>query len=171
MATGNILAYLTPPANEPPSSSYALASTLVAATGVRPVLKFSDASDLAAVFTFTMPDAYDGTSSLVVEVGGCIDGANTGTKAVRIGVSVERIQSTDSLAAGGNDFAAEQTSNVTVNNTANAYFEGSVTLTNAQADGVQSGDLCRVRVRRIGSNGADDATGNFLMVGGHVRQA
>lgn len=170
MATGNILAHFSPLAYEPPASTYAKIDTIVAIAGVRPVLKYATAD--VAIWAFTVPDSYDGSSGLTLTIEGAMDSANTGTKVVDMRGAFERSTGTSTIDAtgGGLDFGGtEQASSITVNNTANGRFSGTITFTNAQAAAIQPRDVVRLKLRRVSTN--DTATGNFLLTAANLKQS
>lgn len=166
MGSGDSIAGFEPFENVPPSTNYALPDLIDAVTGVRPVLDFSTSADKVAIFNGRIPRHYDG-GGLTLKIEGAIDTANTGTKVVRISASFERVTTSDDLDAGGSDFASAQTSEITVNNTANAMFSGTIAFTDgAQMDSLAAGDKFRLRITRHNSGlTGTNATGDFQLLG------
>ncbi len=106
---------------------------------------------------------YDGTSAIDMKVSGSMDSANTGTKKVRIDIKIMRLSDGQDMSADG--FAAAQSASITVNNSANHKFTGTVAFTNAQFDGVQGDEWYMAHIQRDHDHADDDATGDFQFIG------
>lgn len=134
--------------------------TIAADDGVRPCMDF-DSSTSQYADCELCADGY-ASGGLTVEVSGAMDSANTGTKVVGVTVYIERVASGDDLGSGGSDFAAGVTAEITVDNTADNEFSGSVSLTDgAQVDSLADGDDFRIRIERktsglTGTNASGD---------------
>lgn len=109
-----------------------------------------------------MPGQYDGSSSIDVVIRGSMDSANTGTKQIRLDVKISRLNAGQDLGADG--FASIQSVSVTVDNTADNIFSGTVTFTNAQFDGVQPNEGFLLHIQRDHDQADDDATGDFQLL-------
>lgn len=128
-----------------------------------PVLDFDSAQTEEAVGVGYLEGQYDGSGAIDVIVRGAMDSANTGTKKVRIDIKIMRLNVGQSIAADG--FAAAQSVSITVDNTANEIFEGTVAFTNAQFDGVQGGEWFAIHIQRDHDHADDDATGDYQFIG------
>ena len=163
MASGDSLHVFKPGAAEPPPSNHAPFTAIVTDTGQRPTLLYDDGTAETGIWSSSLNRAYDG-GGLTVSVRGSMAGANTGTKKVRIEVAIERVIDGDNLGTGGSDFAAAQSVSITVNNTAELYFTGTVTFTSgAQMDSLLKGDSFRAKVARAPGHADDDAVGDYQL--------
>lgn len=165
MASGNTLATFYPADNEPPSSSYA---TLDTRNG-HPTLDFDDsAASEAAIFSFVLPRNYAG-GGITVYLHWSATSATTGN--VMWQTSFERIgngsQDTDSDGfATAVTWSAAGTSgtsgNITISN--QAHTDG------AQIDSIAVGELCRIKVERLGSNASDTMTGDAELMAVELKE-
>ena len=135
------------------------------ASGARPYLAFDAAADEAVYFTFIAPQGI--TTPLAAIITFAMASATTGN--IIADATLEAItdgDSTDTDAAESLDTA--NTSGATaVPATAGLIDQLSITLTNN--DTITAGDYCRLRIRRVGSNGSDTATGDLLMFAVELR--
>jgi hypothetical protein len=163
MASGDTNSAWTVYANEPPTSNVATRAQLVP-TGdrARPVLVFASTGSPEAVFSGKLLNY--GNSGVTVRIHGAMDGANTGTKVVRMEAAFERLPSGEAL--GGNGFASAVAAESTVDNTANNLFIASINLSNgAQIDSTVNDDWFRLRIARLNSGlTGDNASGNFRVL-------
>jgi hypothetical protein len=153
-----------PAQNEPPTTNPATFTAVAAATGLRPYLEFDGTTDETAIMTGVLRNYRGG--GVTVSFKGTMDGANTGTKVVKLAAAFELVQSGDVLGAGGNDFASSQTVEIVVNNTAGTMFEGTIAFSNgAQMDSVVTGSLFRFKITRNNSGlSGTNATGRYRML-------
>lgn len=153
---------------EPPSTLYAPLGFLAAATGLRPYRSFDGTTNWSMIWTGIMPGNYNAVSTKV-RVWGTMSAGNAGTKVIKLEAQFERCESGVVLGAAGNDFAAAQSSETTVNNTAGTEFICDVSFTaGAQMDSVVAGDLFRLRVVRNNTTSGTNATGAFRMLAAAV---
>jgi hypothetical protein len=153
-----------PAQNEPPLTDPATFTTIVAATGSRPLLEFDGTTDESGVMSGILRNYRGG--GVTVTFRGTMDTANAGTKVVKLACSFEKVQSGDVLGAGGNDFAAAETVEITVNNTAGTMFEGTLAFTNgAQMDSLVTGNSFRFKITRNNAGLAGtNATGRYQLM-------
>ena len=125
----------------------------------RPGLEFPDGSDESAAVSAArpVPSQYDGSNNLAVDIyyyGDAVGGGNT----VDWEVCFEAITESDAhdLHASADYFAAVQSVTDTVDATAGELNVARIVFSNAQADGVQPGDLYRLCVRRDSDDASND---------------
>jgi hypothetical protein len=163
MASGDILAAWTMLGNDPPAANAAL-PTRIAVTGSRNrfALQFASTGSPEASLEGPLIN-YDG-GGVTVRIHGAMDGANTGTKVVRMEAAFERMVGAKVLTA--DDFAAAQVAESTVDNTSNARFTASVNFSNgSQMGSVANKEWFRLRFARINSGLAgDNASGVFNVI-------
>jgi len=160
------IGYCTPGGAETKTSTFPAPGRTSDASGARPYLAFDAATDEAAYWTLRAPQGLTGTMTLIIDY----IMASATANAVRWGGSVEAITDGDSTDLdAGESIDTENTADVTVPGTAGFIDQASITLTNQ--DSVAAGDYIRIRIRRVGSNGADTATGDALMLGAELRDA
>lgn len=142
-----------------PSSSPAAASS----RNGHPIIAFDDTIAENVLYNSSVPGNYN-NQDINFDIDWVAESATTG--GVTWGVEVER------NAPGGTDidspsFAAQQTGTSTTNGTSGVITRTTITLTQAQADGVESLDLYRLRLQRVTSDGGDDMVGDaeILYVG------
>lgn len=158
---GDTLLILTPLCNEPPASNPA---TLDLRNG-HPVLDFDDTTNESAVFTAVMPRHYSG-GNLAVHLHFAMTSAVADT--VDWDVAFERIG--EVLDIDGDSFAAVQSSDDTpVSATCGIVSIADIAFSNAQADGVQVGEMFRVKVTRDAAS--DDAAGDAELLAVEIRDA
>jgi hypothetical protein len=148
--------------NQPPSTAFATLDTR--GTGIA-VLDFDDTAATAesAVFVGVMPEAASLGSGLIVSLRWMATTATSGD--VRWSVAWEK--SNTDLDSDSFDTATAATA--TTNGTS-----GIVTVTNITCttiDSLAAGDLFRLRVQRIGGDGADTMTGDAELIAVEVRSA
>jgi hypothetical protein len=157
MASGDLLASFHPLHNEAPATA---AATLDVRNG-HPVLDFDAAADESAVFTGIMPTNYAG-GGIIVYVWATFTSDTTTGHVARIEGAFEFIQA-GTLDIDADSFAAAQSGAVSVLTTSGILNTGSLTFTNAQIDGAESGHPFRFKFSRDadGTTGTDDATGDL----------
>lgn len=161
LAPGPVILFL-PAQQEPPATNPATFGALTAATGQRPYLEFDGTTNETAIMSSVLRSYRGGNLQFTVYA--TMDTANTGTKVVKVTLAVERLVSGDVLGAGGNDFAAAQSVEITVNNTAGTLFTGTLSLTSSQIDGLLSGELFRLKVVRDNATTGTNATGRLRIL-------
>jgi hypothetical protein len=145
--------------NQPPASAFATLDTRNSIA----VLDFDDAATESAVFVGVMPEAASLGSGLIVSLRWMATTATSGD--VRWSVAWEK--SNTDLDSDSFDTATAATA--TTNGTS-----GIVTVTNITCttiDSLAAGDLFRLRVQRIGGDGADTMTGDAELVAVEIRSA
>jgi hypothetical protein len=120
------------------------------------------AFDAAAVETielrFRLPTDYVSGSNVTGTLTMFAASATTG--AVRCRVAFERVQAgAHDIDADGFATAVDATS-ATADATSGESFTCSFTLSNANLDGAAAGDVLRVQISRVGTDGADTMTGD-----------
>lgn len=164
MASGNTLLFISPLANEPPSSAFA---TLDFRNG-HPVLDFDDTTDESAIFTMIMPRHYGG-GGLTVYPHVSFTSATSGV--ARWDVAFERIgDGQQDIDADG--FASAQSVDITAPGTSgNVESSTSVAFTNgAQMDSIAAGELFRIKITRDANHGNDNASGDAELVGLEIKE-
>jgi hypothetical protein len=146
--------------NQPPSTAFATLDTR--GTGIA-VLDFDDAATESAVFVGIMPEAASLGSGLIVNLDFMATTATSGN--VRWSVAFERC--TTDLDADSFDTATAAT--VATSGTSGIVSAGSITCT--AIDSIAAGDLFRLRVQRLGADGADTMTGDAELIAVEIRSA
>jgi hypothetical protein len=158
--------YLTPGGAETKTTTFPAPGRTSDASGARPYLAFDAATDEAAYWTMRTPQGFTGTMTLVGDY--IMASATSGV--VRWGGSIEAITDGDSTDLdAGESLDTENVVDVTVPATAGFIDQFSITLTTQDSAAV--GDYMRVRIRRVGSNAADTATGDALFLGAELMDA
>jgi len=145
--------------NQPTATAFA---TLDSRNSIA-ILDFDDASTESAVFVSIMPEAAVLGSGLTVFLDWMATTATSGN--VRWSISFERCNTdldTDSF-----DTAVAATA--TTAGTSGVPTFTSITITTI--DGITAGDLFRIRVQRLGGDGADTMTGDAELIAVEVRSA
>jgi hypothetical protein len=145
--------------NQPPATTFATLDTRNSIA----VLDFDDASTESAVFVGIMPEAASLGSGLIVNLDFMATTATSGN--VRWSVAFERCN-TD---LDSDSFDTATAATVATSGTSGIVAVGSITCT--AIDGITAGDLFRLRVQRIGGDGADTMTGDAELVAVEVRSA
>jgi hypothetical protein len=152
-------AVFTPDNNQPTATAFATLDTRNSIA----VLDFDDAATESAVFVGILPEAADVSSGLIVSLRWMATTATSGD--VRWSVAWEK--SNTDLDSDSFDTATAATA--TANGTS-----GIVTVTNITCttiDSLAAGDLFRLRVQRVGGDGADTMTGDAELVAVEIRSA
>jgi hypothetical protein len=153
MASGTTLDVLYAESMFPPASGYATLDT----RNSIPVALFPDAVTAALLGKSVIPssDIYAG-GGLTFDIYAM---ATVTSGDVKVGVSLER-NNANNHDQDTDAFATEQIATVTVNATSGKYFKATVTVSSgANMDSAVAGDPIRIRLRRIGGDAADTATG------------
>lgn len=159
--TGDQLTYavFTAAQNAPPASAAASAGT----RNSTPILEFDDTLDESAIFIGIMPQGAKLASGLKVRIHWAA--ASATTNAVRWSVSFERMNTT--IGADSFDTATAATTTTSGTNGVLAVTE----ITATAIDGITAGDPFRLRITRVGSDGADTMTGDAQVVSVEIRSA
>jgi hypothetical protein len=153
------IAVFTPRDNQPPSSGFATLDTRNSIA----ILDFDDASTEGSIYVGVIPEAAVLTSGIIVSLRWMATTATSGN--VRWSVSFERCNTdldTDSF-----DTATAATA--TTNGTSGIVTVTDITCTSI--DSLAALDLYRVRVQRLGGDGADTMTGDAELVAVELRTA
>lgn len=163
MAAGDTILELSPLMAEFPS-------TTGAARDVRnsqPVLDFDATLDESAMFSAVMPQHYAG-GTLGVYLHTSYSTA-TADSAVWQG-AFERIGD-GALDTDTDSFATGNAITVAVPDLSGKVTVDAITFGPSEVDGVQAGELFRLKISRLGSTGADDATGDGELKYIEIREA
>jgi hypothetical protein len=152
-------AVFTPDNNQPTATDFATLDTRNSIA----VLDFDDAATESAVFVGILPEAADVSSGLIVSLRWMATTATSGD--VRWSVSWEK--SNTDLDSDSFDTATAATA--TANGTSGIVAVTNITCTTI--DSLAAGDLFRLRVQRVGGDGADTMTGDAELVAVEVRSA
>lgn len=130
-----------------------------------PIITYDDTTAESVLFSSIMSDGYDG-KDININIDWVAETATTG--GVTWGVAFER------NAPGGNDidsdsFDTQQTGTSTTNATSGVITRTTITLTQAEADGIESLDDYRLKLERVVSDGGDDMTGDAQVIRVGVR--
>lgn len=156
MASGNLLAVLSPQSNEPPASNYA---TLDTRNGYL-VLDFDDTTDESAIFRFAVPHNYSG-GGFTVKVLWSATSATTGT----ISLDVAFMSVTDDADdLDTKSFATANNANPTTASASGEVDYVSVTFTDgADSDSIAAGEMAFIKITRDadGTTSTDNMTGDM----------
>lgn len=155
MASGDTLTVIGPYHNEPPATNYA---TLDTRNG-RPCLDFdADAATEAAIFSFIMPRNY-AAGGITVYLHWAATSANSGN--VIWQTSFERIgNDQQSMDADGFATAVTWSAKAASATAGNLLISDQAHTNGAQIDSTVVGEMARIKVERLGSNGSDTMTGD-----------
>ena len=161
------VAYLTPGGAETKTTTFPAPGRTSDASGARPYLAFDAGTDEAAYFTIFCPQGF--TSPFTVIHTYAMASATSGN--VIMDTTIEAITDGDATDTdAGESLDTANTSGATaVPGTAGYIDQLSIACSNG--DSVAAGDYVRIRVRRVGSNGSDTATGDMNWLGAEVRDA
>lgn len=160
------IAYLTPGGAESKTTTFPAPGRTSDASGARPYLAYDAATDEAAYWTLRAPLGLTAPLTAVIDYIMASATANV----VRWGVTVEAVTDGDATDLdAGESLDTENTGDTTVPGTAGFMKQITITLTNN--DSIAVADMIRIRVRRVGSNAADTATGDALLLGCEITDA
>jgi hypothetical protein len=145
--------------NQPPATAFATLDTRNSIA----VLDFDDAATESAVFVGILPEAASLGSGLIVSLRWMATTATSGD----VRWSVEWEKSNTDLDSDSFDTATAATATT-------SGTSGIVTVTNITCttiDSLAAGDLFRLRVQRVGGDGADTMTGDAELVAVEIRSA
>tara|TARA_R110000803_G_C11989495_1_gene321968 strand:- start:13522 stop:14013 length:492 start_codon:yes stop_codon:yes gene_type:complete len=142
MASGNFLFRLVPFGNIPPAANFAALDF----RNLHPALDFDGATNESAVFSFTMPDHYAGTTGISCRVGLSALGTS---QDIDLDIAIERIGN-DVLDVDADSFAAAVSLDAqTSSATAGKVTVHTVALTDgAQMDSLVAGEQGRLKITR-----------------------
>lgn len=158
---------LTPGSAEAKTTTFPAPGRSSDASGARPYLAFDAATDEASYWTLAVPQGY--TSPFTVVITYAMASATSGNTIWD--ATFEAITAADALdtdTSEGLDTANTSAASA-VQGTAGFTSQVSITCTND--DGAVAADYLRIRIRRVGSNGSDTATGDALFYCAEVRDA
>lgn len=162
MASSDTLVVLTPLHNEPPSSDFA---TLDTRNG-HPVLDFDASTNEDAVFSFILPENYDG-GGLTVDIGYSMSSATSGN--VDWDAAIERIGDQQQDVDSDGFAAANSVDNTTVPGTSGNVDVVTITFTDgADMDFLAAGELGRIKITRDAAN--DTASGDAELHFVHIKE-
>jgi hypothetical protein len=153
------LARFTPRDNQPPATNFATLDTRNSIA----VLDFDDAATESAVFVGVIPEAADLSSGLIVSLRWMATTATSGD--VRWSVAWEKCN-TD---LDSDSFDTATAATATADGTSGIVTTTNITCTDI--DSLAALDLFRVRVQRLGADGADTMTGDAELVAVEIRSA
>jgi hypothetical protein len=145
--------------NQPTATAFATLDTRNSIA----VLDFDDATDESAVFVSIIPEAADVSSGLIVSLRWMATTATSGD--VRWSVAWEK--SNTDLDSDSFDTATAATA--AANGTSGIVTVTNITCTNI--DSLAAGDLFRLRVQRVGGDGADTMTGDAEILAVSIESA
>jgi hypothetical protein len=137
------------------------------ASGARKFLGFDAAADEAAYWTFFAPEDLTGTLEVRIWYG--MVSATSGNTIWE--ATLECITSGDAT-----DLDTSESLGTVNTAAANAVpgtagYAKSLAITMTNTDSIAAGDMCRMRIRRMGSSGSDTATGDAMFFGGTLVDA
>lgn len=155
MASGNLLFRFGAWDDTPPSSAYPTKDV----RNRSKVLDFDAATDEATYYEDTLPDYYS-AGGIEVLIRAMASSATSGD--ARVGICWER-RTTDQDA---DSFATEKQVSLTANATSGVIFEGTISFTNSEIDGLLAGEEFRIKFTRDadGTGGTDDMAGDLELV-------
>lgn len=154
-------AVLTPNSAEFPSTNF----PQLLLVNRRPVLAFDASTSETAYWTFTIPQGWTGTGTVVLSY--MMASAVTG--GVALDVAIEAVSSGDAVDLdAGTSFAAVNTgTDAAVPATAGYMEQIIITLTND--DGLAAGDYVRISIARNVLHATDNATGDLYLLEAELR--
>ncbi len=160
------IAFFNPQGAECKTTTFPAPGRTSDASGARPYLAFDASADEAAYWTMAVPQGFTGTMTLVISY--IMASATSGN--VVWGAAVEAVTSGDTVDLDTTEsLDTENTATSAVPGTAGYLKQESITLTNQDSAAVA--DYMRIRIRRVGSNGSDTATGDAQFLGAELRDA
>ncbi len=165
MASGDTIATFSPLSNEPPATTYATLDT----RNSHPCLDFDDAAATeAAVFSFVLPRNYAG-GGITIYLHWAATSATSGN--VIWQTSFERIgdgsQDTDS---DGFATAVTWSAQAASATSGNVVIDSQAHTNGAQIDSLAVGELGRLKVERLGSNGSDTMSGDAELMAVELKE-
>jgi hypothetical protein len=150
------LAIFPPLTNAPPTSNYAT----IDLRNNHVVLDFDDTVDESAVFTSIVPRHYANSNIKVVLIWSAVP---TTGNVVWLAAFERNESGTHDIDADA--FAGTLTSTSTTAGTSGVLVYTEIEFTQAQADGVVSGDRFRLKVTRDADSGSDTMVGDAELIG------
>lgn len=155
MASGDSVLIFVPQANVQPASNPATFDW----RNDHVVLDFDAATVETAMFPAVLPRNYAGGGLTATIVGSFTSSVTTG-HAARLGIAFERMND-NSLDVDADSFASEKNVNIAPRATSGLLTYGTLAFTNSEIDGLLAGEAFRLKVRRVATDGADTALGDF----------
>lgn len=111
--------------------------------------------------------SYDGAAALTVTLPWVAASATSG--AVRWDVAVRRLDTGEAI-TGGHTYAYQSVTSAAPGILGVPAY-ATIALTNAQADGIQAGEMCMLRIRRDTEHADDDAAGDAQLLDPVVQES
>lgn len=159
MASGDTIDRFHPLEGMPPTSNYATRDE----RNGHNVLDFDAGTDESVIFESpAMPANYSGSTGIDVIITGTFSAATSG--AALMEASFEKVAGQDIDSDG---FASAKTGSITANGTSGVPSSCTISFSAAEADSIAAGNPYRLKISRDanGTNGTDDATGDFELLG------
>ena len=161
MATGDPIGKYFPNNNSPPATNFATFDQ----DGASPVLDYDDAVNEAAIFFDIMDENYDGSTAFTITIGWKFT-TFVGSQTCQWKISIARIDD-DNHDYGSLVFAAAVSALATEASADGELDYHTDTMTNAEADGIQPGELFAIKVERdaaLGTASPGDAELAFVEI-------
>jgi hypothetical protein len=155
MASGDTLIIFTPQSNVAPTSAPATFDS----RNDHLVLDFDAAAIEAAVFPAVLPRHYAGGGLTLTIVGSFTSDVTPGN-AARLGASFERMDN-NVLDVDADSFATEKTVDANPRASSGVLTYSTLAFSSAEIDGVLAGEAFRLKFRRVATDGADTAAGDY----------
>lgn len=126
------------------------------------VLDFRASTDDEAVWSGVMPGQYDGSSNILWKVGFRASTATSGEVDLQLEIERHQDDATGSDADSDSFGTANSLANQTTASASGEIKYVTVSISNANMDGIQPNEYFRVRFKRLGSTGGtDDMVGDM----------
>jgi hypothetical protein len=163
MASGDLLVAFLPGENDYPNSNSA---TIGRDVDYGYYLEHGDSSDDTAIFQALLPTVYGG-GGITLEAVFLMASATSGS--VVLGAAFQRLA--DGVDLSGTVSWDENTTTQAVPGSAETVEQATITFTDgADMASVAAGEPFRLRFRRVGSDGSDDASGNMRLLALRVKE-
>ena len=165
MASGDVLAILTPQSNQPPAASYATLDVVTGSGEPDTVLDFDASVDETAVFKRNMPNHYDGggvTVSIIFAMSSDHDPAHKVRWDAAFSLIHDFSATTGVQAITGDGFVAVNSITGNPHDDIGKTEQANITFTNgADMDSIEKNDGYLIKITRDANHGTDDdATGD-----------
>lgn len=150
MAAGNLICLFGPLGSSGPATNYATHDT----RNTHPILDFDAATDETRYWEALIPPYYSG-GGIDVKIHWAASSATSGD--VKWNAQFEDMSTLD---VDSDSFAAAQTATGTANGTSGVETITTISFTNAQIDGIGSGDIFRFALIRDANDAGDTMTGD-----------
>jgi hypothetical protein len=159
-------AALTPLSAEFKTSTFPALVRMTDTAGGLSVLAFDASLDEAAYWSLVVPQGWTSTYTVVISF--IMASATSGN--VVWGATVQAVTDGDAFDLdAGESYDTENTATTAVPGTVGYLKQSSITLTNN--DSSAAADYLRIRIRRVGSNGSDTATGDAYFLTAELRDS